>query len=97
MPGYWLVANDIFCPIIDETGDFDLYAEEISEMIKCANADPYFRSNQGTLKCVIMFNGNIEDYVYFHFGSEKNGKNGDYYEKPENVLGEIKKYHIGFW
>ncbi len=93
-PGYWMVANDIFCPIIDETGDFDLYADEIAEMIRCANADSYFQSDKGVLECVIMLNGNIEDYVSFTFGSEIEGGKEDFYENPDNVMDEIKKYHI---
>lgn len=88
-PGEMLVANEIFCPVIDINGDFELYAKEISELIRSANSDPFFRDHGGKIQCVVMSNDEIKNTITFTFGSPTEYGKGAYYEDPKNVLEKL--------
>ncbi len=88
-PGEMHVANEIFCPVIDIKGDFEIYANEISELIKSANSDPYFQDHAGKIQCVVMSNDDIKKTIAFTFGSPTEYGKEDYYENPKNVLEKL--------
>ena len=88
-PGEMLVANEIFCPVIDIKGDYEIYANEISELIRSANSDPYFQDHAGKIQCVVMSNDDIKKTISFYFGSRSEYGEEDYYENPKNVLEKL--------